>query len=199
MPLYLDSGQLDPNENPIYSAETTPTSGVSAGTTTNQPPVGSIIADTPQNLCNQKWETYSANMTFPSQEAYKIAYDAYIKNCLNIGVKVGVSVIGEPDLGGIRPPESTIPALANPTTGTQDNTSPNNTTGTTSTTGATGVSNILPNLGAFLGSITGGGAGGGSGAGATEEVALSVKKKPFPYWILIVGAVGAYLIFKKEK
>jgi hypothetical protein len=87
--------------------------------------------------------------------------------------------------------------MSTSTTGTSQIVEPNLGTPTnTSTTTTTNTTTILPNLGAFLGSLTG---GGGGGAGATGETALSQNKKPFPYWILIVGAVGAYLIFKKQK
>jgi len=86
--------------------------------------------------------------------------------------------------------------MSTSTTGTSQIVEPNLGTPTNTSTTTTNTTTILPNLGAFLGSLTG---GGGGGAGATEETALSQNKKPFPYWILIVGAVGAYLIFKKEK
>jgi hypothetical protein len=43
-----------------------------------------------------------------------------------------------------------------------------------------------------------GGVGGGGGMGANEEGLQPITKKPFPYWILIAGAVGAYLIFRKK-
>jgi hypothetical protein len=51
----------------------------------------------------------------------------------------------------------------------------------------------LPNLGGLLG---GGGAGGGSSAEQTVEAPKD--KKPFPYWILIAGLVGGYLVFRKN-
>jgi hypothetical protein len=86
--------------------------------------------------------------------------------------------------------------MSTSTTGTSQIVEPNLGTPTNTSTTTTNTTTILPNLGAFLGSLTG---GGGGGAGATGETALSQKKKPFPYWILIVGAVGAYLIFKKQK
>lgn len=122
--------------------------------------------------CLKKWEEYSSVIKFDSAEAKEKAKNDFIANCLR-GNTSGASAIVEPNLG-----------------------TPTSTTTTATTTNTT---NIVPNLGAFLGSLTGGGAGGGSGAGATEEVATNITKKPFPYWILIVGAVGAYLIFKKEK
>lgn len=40
-----------------------------------------------------------------------------------------------------------------------------------------------------------GGANGGSGE---ETVEATKVKKPFPYWILIAGLVGGYLIFRKK-
>lgn len=122
--------------------------------------------------CLKKWEDYASTTSFISAEVKEKAKNDFIANCLR-GNTSGASAIVEPNLG-----------------------TPTSTTTTTTTTNTT---NIIPNLGAFLGSLTGGGFGGGSGAGATEEGATNVTKKPFPYWILIVGAVGAYLIFKKEK
>lgn len=80
----------------------------------------------------------------------------------------GASVVAEPDLGSSA-------------------TSPSGTT--TSTTSGSG----LPNLGGLLG---GGGAGGGSSAEQTVEAPKD--KKPFPYWILIAGLVGGYLVFRKN-
>jgi hypothetical protein len=82
--------------------------------------------------------------------------------------KTGASVVAEPDLGSSA-------------------TSPSGTT--TSTTSGSG----LPNLGGLLG---GGGAGGGSSAEQTVEAPKD--KKPFPYWILIAGLVGGYLVFRKN-
>jgi hypothetical protein len=73
------------------------------------------------------------------------------------------------------------------------------TTPTTSTTPAT--STITTNPLPVLGGLPSGGIGGGAlanGGGAIKEDVLGKKKKPFPYWILIVGAVGAYLIFRKK-
>jgi hypothetical protein len=40
----------------------------------------------------------------------------------------------------------------------------------------------------------GGAMGGGAGSGSADEL---IDKKPFPYWILIAGLVGGYLVFKK--
>jgi len=119
--------------------------------------------------CLQKWKEYSSVITFKSNEEMESSKKEFMTKCMSTST-TGTSQIVEPNLG-----------------------TPTNTSTTTTTTNTT---TILPNLGAFLGSLTG---GGGGGAGATEETALSQNKKPFPYWILIVGAVGAYLIFKKEK
>jgi len=119
--------------------------------------------------CLQKWKEYSSVITFKSNEEMEGSKKEFMTKCMSTST-TGTSQIVEPNLG-----------------------TPTNTSTTTTTTNTT---TILPNLGAFLGSLTG---GGGGGAGATEETALSQKKKPFPYWILIVGAVGAYLIFKKQK
>jgi hypothetical protein len=86
----------------------------------------------------------------------------------NCDGSLGSSVIAEPDLG----------TPTNPLLGT--------TTGTTNTT--------LPNLGTFLGSLT-----GGANGGSAEQTTQTLKpKKPFPYWILIAGLVGGYLIFRKK-
>ena len=202
---YLDSGALDPVINPIYEAETTPTSGVSAGITTTQPSVGSIVLDTPQNICDQKWAIYSASMTFKTQEAYMLAYNAYISKCLNIGVSpvttptVGTSVIS-PTLNEEITPIQTI-TTPTPTTSITPTTSvigePEIVTPIKDTTSGTSVGNMIrPNLGGFLGSLTGGGAGGGGGA--TEEEIVMQNKKPFPYWIIAVAVVGGYLIFRKK-
>jgi hypothetical protein len=119
--------------------------------------------------CLQKWKEYSSVITFKSNEEMESSKKEFMTKCMSTST-TGTSQIVEPNLG-----------------------TPTNTSTTTTTTNTT---TILPNLGAFLGSLTG---GAGGGAGATEETALSQNKKPFPYWILIVGAVGAYLIFKKEK
>jgi hypothetical protein len=40
--------------------------------------------------------------------------------------------------------------------------------------------------------------GGGMGVNENGEALQPINKKPFPYWILIVGAIGAYLIFRKK-
>jgi hypothetical protein len=187
---YLDSGALDPSINP----EITPTTGVSlltpeveipTNTITTQPSAGSIIADTPQNLCDQKWATYSATMTFPTQEAYMVAYNAYLAKCLNTGVTptLGTSQVT------IALIDDTIKPIRTSTT----------TTPTTPTTTNT-VGGSMVNTGVGLGGLIGGGAGGAGGVSGGDAVQqdLTKKKKPFPYWILIVGAVGAYLIFRKK-
>ena len=190
---YLDSGALDPSINP----EIMPTTGVSlltqeveipTNTITTQPSAGSIIADTPQDICDQKWATYSATMTFPTQEAYMLAYNAYLAKCLNTGVTptLGTSQVT------IAPIDDTIKPIRTSTT----------TTPTTPTTTNT-VGGSMVNTGVGLGGLIGGGAGGAGGAGGVSggdavQQDLTKKKKPFPYWILIVGAVGAYLIFRKK-
>lgn len=190
---YLDSGALDPSINP----EITPTTGVSLLTPeveiptniiTTQPSAGSIIADTPQDICDKKWATYSATMTFPTQEAYMVAYNAYLAKCLNIGVTptLGTSQVITASI------DDTIKPIRTSTT----------TTPTTPTTTNT-VGGSMVNTGVGLGGLIGGGAGGAGGAGGVSggdavQQDLTKKKKPFPYWILIVGAVGAYLIFRKK-
>jgi hypothetical protein len=55
---------------------------------------------------------------------------------------------------------------------------------------------LFPNL--TIINPSNGGVGGGGGMGANEEGLQPITKKPFPYWILIAGAVGAYLIFRKK-
>ncbi len=187
---YLDSGALDPNINPIYASETTPTSGVSAGTTTTQPSVGSIALDTPQNTCDQKWAIYSANMTFPTQEAYMTAYNAYLATCLNTGVNpvttttptVGASIVSPILNEEIKPIRTTT-----------------TTTPTTSTAPAT--STIVNPLPILIGGFPSGGFGGGFGGGGNatiQEDGLVKSKKPFPYWLIAVAVVGGYLIFRKN-
>lgn len=96
----------------------------------------------------------------------------------------GTSVIAEP-----------IEITTGTTTGTTTTPTTTTTTPSGTTTSTTGGSS-LPNLGALLG----GGASGGAGGGAsTEETAETPKEeKPFPYWILIAGLVGGYLIFRKK-
>jgi hypothetical protein len=47
----------------------------------------------------------------------------------------------------------------------------------------------------FVPSPIGGNASGGSAEQTTDT---TLVKKPFPYWILIAGLVGGYLIFRKE-
>ena len=40
--------------------------------------------------------------------------------------------------------------------------------------------------------------GGANGGSADKKVDTTLVKKPFPYWILIAGLVGGYLIFRKK-
>jgi hypothetical protein len=81
----------------------------------------------------------------------------------------GASVITEPDLGTSSPKPS--PDLGTP------------------------IPKPLPILPILSGGGGGGGAmGGGAGSGSADEL---IDKKPFPYWILIAGLVGGYLVFKK--
>lgn len=119
--------------------------------------------------CEKKWQQIAMVSRFASEEAMIKAKEEFLKTC---GGGLGSSVIAEPDLN----------TPTNPLLGT--------TTGTTS--------NILPNLGAFLGSLTGG-ANGGAGSGSAEQPTQTPEaKKPFPYWILIAGLVGGYLIFREK-
>jgi len=81
----------------------------------------------------------------------------------------GASVITEPNLGTSSPKPS--PDLGTP------------------------IPKPLPILPILSGGGGGGGAmGGGAGSGSADEL---IDKKPFPYWILIAGLVGGYLVFKK--
>ena len=50
-------------------------------------------------------------------------------------------------------------------------------------------------IGGLLPSPIGGNASGGSAEQTTD---ITKVKKPFPYWILIAGLVGGYLIFRKK-
>lgn len=115
----------------------------------------------------------------------EIAYAEQITPIREVAPK-GTSVIAEPI-------EITT-GTATTTTTTPTTTTPSGTT--TSTTGGSS----LPNLGALLGGGASGGASGGAGGGAsTEEIVETPKEeKPFPYWILIAGLVGGYLIFRKK-
>lgn len=62
----------------------------------------------------------------------------------------------------------------------------------TSPTNPKGNTNVLPLP------ILGGGGGGAMGGGAGSDIANEPKdKKPFPYWVLIAGLVGGYLVFRK--
>ena len=54
-------------------------------------------------------------------------------------------------------------------------------------------------IGGLLPSPIGGSASGGAtGGSADKTVDATLVKKPFPYWILIAGLVGGYLIFRKK-
>ena len=97
------------------------------------------------------------------------------------------SVISEPrpretyePLGSDPKPPKGTSAIAEPDLGT-------------SPTSPKGEPNILP-LPILSGGGGGGAMGGGAGSGSADEL---VDKKPFPYWILIAGLVGGYLVFKK--
>lgn len=77
-----------------------------------------------------------------------------------------------------KPPKSTgASVIAEPDLGT----SPTNPSGTTTTL-------PLPILG---------GGGGAMGGGAGSSADKPKDKKPFPYWVLIAGLVGGYLVFRK--
>jgi len=135
------------------------------------PPLGDMPIGTTE--CEKKWQQIAMISKWGSYDAMLKAKEEFMKSCNG---NLGSSIIAEPEI--ITP---TNP-ISSPTTGT--------------TSGTTGTS--LPNLGAFLGSLTGG-ASGGASAGASEQITETPKaKKPFPYWILIAGLVGGYLIFRKK-
>jgi hypothetical protein len=132
------------------------------------PPLGLMPIGSEE--CEKKWQQIAILSRFASEEAMIKAKGEFLKTC---GGGLGSSVIAEPDLN----------TPTNPLSG--------NTSGTSS-------GSNLPNLGAFLGSLTGG-ANGGAGSGSAEQTTQTLKpKKPFPYWILIAGLVGGYLIFRKK-
>lgn len=61
------------------------------------------------------------------------------------------------------------------------------------------LGDVIPSpIGTFLGSLTGGANGGATGSSAEQPTQTPEAKKPFPYWILIAGLVGGYLIFRKK-
>lgn len=177
---YLDSGALDPTINPIYEAETTPTSGLGAGTSVVvEPDLGGIkppkdtgnVQGGLYPSCLKKWEEYASTVKFTSTEAYELAKKEFMTKC--------------------------ITGSSSSTTTTTTTTTGNGTTSTT--TGGTTTNVITPNLGGFLGSLTGGGASGGGGA--TEEQTktdCTCDKYKFPYWLIAVAVVGGYLIFRKK-
>jgi hypothetical protein len=106
-------------------------------------------------------------------------------------VVISQEVIPRP-LGDL-PPKGTS-AIVEPIEILTDNPNTASTTPTTNSVSTT-PSTTPTNISTFLGSLTG---GGGSGAGVSEDIVEKNNKKPFPYWILVVGAVGAYLIFRKK-
>jgi hypothetical protein len=167
-------GQI--KSNPLLSEISPPPLGIDPDKIPPRkyPPLG--IMPIGSEECEKKWLEIAMISRFASEEAMIKAKEEFLKNC-NGGL--GSSVIAEPDLG----------TPTNPLSGT--------TSGTTGTSGSSSGTS-LPNLGAFLGSLTGG-ANGGASAGASEQITETPKaKKPFPYWILIAGLVGGYLIFRKK-
>lgn len=120
--------------------------------------------------CLAKWEKVLAVTKFENAQAMEDAKKRFMTDCMGSST-AGTSAIVEPEI----------------VTPIKDATS-----GTSAGTPTTNV--IIPNLGGFLGSLT----GGGAGSGATEEEVLTIKKKPFPYWIIAVAVVGGYLIFRKK-
>jgi len=98
----------------------------------------------------------------------------------------GTSVIAEPI------EITTGTTTGTTTTPTTTTTTPSGTTTSTTSGGYQPLPYGLPPLGGYAS----GGAGGGA---STEETAETPKEeKPFPYWILIAGLVGGYLIFRKK-
>jgi hypothetical protein len=130
--------------------------------------------------CLAKWEQVLAVTKFESTQAMEEAKKRFMTDCMTSST-TATSVIVEPEI---------VTPIKDTTSGNTSSTPSGTSTGSTTT------NVILPNLGGFLGSLTGGGAGGGSGA--TEEEVLTIKKKPFPYWIIAVAVVGGYLIFRKK-
>lgn len=126
--------------------------------------------------CLKKWEQVLAVTKFESTQAMEEAKKRFMTDCMSTPTK-GTSNVVEPEI---------VTSTSGNTSGTS--------AGTSAGTPTTNV--ILPNLGGFLSSLTGGGAGGGGSA--TEEEVLTIKKKPFPYWIIAVAVVGGYLIFRKK-
>lgn len=49
-----------------------------------------------------------------------------------------------------------------------------------------------------IGDVTPSPIGGATGGSAEQTIQTLKPKKPFPYWILIAGLVGGYLIFRKK-
>lgn len=128
--------------------------------------------------CLAKWEKVLAVTKFENAQAMEEAKKRFMTDCMGSST-AGTSAIVEPE-------------IVTPISGTSAGTSAGTSEGTSAGTPTTNV--ILPNLGGFLGSLT----GGGAGSGATEEEVLTIKKKPFPYWIIAVAVVGGYLIFRKK-
>lgn len=149
-------------------------SSTSSSSSSNVNPVTSgslapVLGDMPKMTdCEKKWQVIEKVSKFSSYEAMLKAKEEFLKSC---NLTIGSSAIVEPE----------IITTTNPILG--------NTSGT------------LPNLGTFLGSLTGGGsvANSGASAGSVEQITENPKeKKSFPYWILIAGLVGGYLIFRKK-
>jgi hypothetical protein len=140
------------------------------------PPLGDMPIGTTD--CEKKWQKIATISKWASYDAMLKAKEEFMKSCNG---SLGSSIIAEPE----------IVTPTNPLSAT--------TSGTTGTSGSSSGTS-LPNLGAFLGSLTGGASGGASGgAGASEQITETPRaKKPFPYWILIAGLVGGYLIFRKK-
>jgi len=161
------------------------TSNTSGGTTSNEPltinpnllpqndvlPINSTSTEVaPTNLsCEEQWQQIAMTSRFATKEAYETAKQSFLIKCSG----VGGSIIVDP----------TAQLL----------------TGTTTTT-ATGTT--LPNLGgSLIFGGSGGGFGGGQGIGGEEtttDIVPKDAKKPFPYWLIVVGLIGGYIIFRKK-
>ena len=57
------------------------------------------------------------------------------------------------------------------------------------------IGNITPSP---IGGLVPSPIGGANGGSADKTLDTTLVKKPFPYWILIAGLVGGYLIFRKK-
>lgn len=136
------------------------------------PPLGLIPIGSEE--CEKKWLEIAMVSRFASEEAMIKAKEEFLKNCDG---GLGSSVIAEPDLG-----TPTNPLLGTPTNPI--------------------LGDVTPSpIGGYVRSPFGGvnsPIGGAIGGSAEQPTQTPKAKKPFPYWILIAGLVGGYLIFRKK-